>query len=249
MMQISGLLKCKGISDLFVPIIFAACAGLPAFVNAAEYKVSTTEVAYPIKDVAIKLMTRAYAKLGHNLTILEYPQGRALIESNAGRVDGELFRMAGINQEYKNLIQIPAPISFSQILAYVSEDSNLSPAKWSGLKGLRVGYVNGAKIVEIKLQGIPSIAVQNPEQLFYMLKNDRLDVAIYVATSAKLPDGVIALSTPLLKVPVYHYIHVKNKRLAAPLQDSIQRLTEQAELEGFNSSPIEGTFSNLDSGK
>lgn len=244
-MKITEYLKGKGISGLFLPVTLALCVGPQNFSQAAEYKVSTTEIAYPTKKKAIKFMTKVYAELGHHLTIQEYPQGRSLIESNAGHVDGELFRVAGINNEYKNLIRILGPISFSRILAYVNKSSNFSPEKWSDLKGLRVGYVSGAKIVEKKLEGTQSITVQRPEQLFYMLKNNRLDVAIYVATSAKIPDGVIPVDTPLLKVPVYHYIHAKNKRLVAPLQDSIRRLTAQGELERISSTPVGENHPNL----
>lgn len=239
-MKISVQRKCKRKYGLFVLFFFTVCVGRSDFTQAADYKVSTTEVAYPGKNIAIKFMTRVYAKLGHNLTIQEYPGGRALIESNAGHVDGELFRVAGINSEYKNLIQIPGPVSYSRIIAYVKKGSDLSPVKWSDLKGLRVGYVSGAKIVEIKLQGIQSTAVQSPEQLFYMLEKNRLDVAIYVVTSAKTPEGVVPVDPPLLEVPVYHYIHVKNKQLVAPLQDTIRRLTEQGELERIISTPMEG---------
>lgn len=248
-MKLTGQLKCKGKYALLMPVFFAVCVWSFGFVQAAEYKVSTTEIAYPTKNVAIKFMTKVYAELGHHLVIQEYPQGRALIESNAGHVDGELFRVANINNVYKNLIQIPGPISFSQILAYVNKGSNLSPKKWSDLKGLRVGYVIGTKIVEIKLQGIHSIAVQRPEQLFFMLQNNRLDVAIYVATNAKIPEGIIPVDPPLFNAPVYHYIHVKNKELVAPLQASIKRLAEQGELERIISSSKEGTYPNMVPGK
>lgn len=229
--------------------IFAICVGHFSVAQADDYKVSTTEVAYPTKNIASKFMARVYADLGHNLSIQEYPQGRALIEANAGNVDGELFRGAGISSEYKNLIQIPGPISFSHITAYVKKGSHHSPEKWTDLVGLRVGYVIGAKIVEVKLRGIQSIAVQRPEQLFYMLENDRLDVAIYVVTRAEIPEGIVPVDTPLLIVPVYHYIHVKNKHLVVPLQDSIRRLTEQGELARIiskaNTYPENSTFNSL----
>lgn len=248
-MKVTEHLKCKGKYALLVLVFFAVCVWPLGFIQAADYKVSTTEIAYPAKDVAIKFMTRVYEELGHRMVIQEYPQGRALIESNAGHADGELFRVAGINSEYKNLIQIPGPISFSQIYAYVSKASNLTPAKWSDLKDLRVGYVVGAKIVETKLQGIQSIAVQRPEQLFLMLENNRLDVAINAATSAKVPEGVTLVNPPLLKTPVYHYLHVKNKQLVVPLQASIQRLTELGVLDDIISSSRESVHPRSIPGK
>ena len=248
-MKITVYLRFKAVSWLFMLAILAVCVGQPTFLKAADYKVSTTEIAYPTKQIAIEFMTKVYAELGHQLTIEEYPQGRALIESNAGHVDGELFRVAGINNEYKNLIQIPDPISFSRIFAYVNKDSNLSPNNWADLKGLRVGYVMGVKVVEAKLKGTMAVTVNRPEQLFYMLKNNRLDVAIYVATRAKILEGVIPIETPLLKVPVYHYIHNKNKQLVAPLQGVIQRLTEQGELARIMSSSMVGTYPNLETRK
>ena len=60
-----------------------------------------------------------------------------------------------------------------------------------------------------------------------MIKSGRIDVAIYAATKEKMPDEVIPVDTPLLEVPVYHYIHKKNRHLLAPLQESIRRLTER----------------------
>jgi hypothetical protein len=82
MMKITEHLKHKGMCSLFV-----ICIGTHGLVMAADYKVSTTEIAYPTKKVAIKFMKRVYEDLGHHLTIQEYPQGRALLDSNAGYDD------------------------------------------------------------------------------------------------------------------------------------------------------------------
>ncbi|MBL7004300.1 MAG: hypothetical protein ISR69_09770 [Gammaproteobacteria bacterium] len=227
MMLITERLKLKEQCSHIVLMIIALCVVQPGLVRADDYRVSTTEIPYPVKYNAIKFMTKVYNELGHTLTILEYPQGRALIESNAGLVDAELFRVEGIDKQYKNLIQVPGAISFSRILAYVKKDSHLTPKNWTDLKGLRVGYVIGAKIVERKLKGIRSVGVHRPEQLFDMLKRGRLDVAVYTATTAKIHDDIIPINTPLLKVPVYHYIHKKNKHLLILLRDSIQQLNER----------------------
>lgn len=236
-MHLTELQKFKGKYGYVLLMVITLCVVQPGLVRAADYRVSTTDISYPVKVNAIKFMTRVYNELGHTMTVLEYP-GRALIESNAGLVDAELFRVAGIDNKYKNLIQVPGAISFSRIFAYVRKDSNLSPKNWTDLKGLRVGYVIGAKVVETKLQGIRSVGVQRPEQLFDMLKLGRLDVAVYTATTENIHEDIIPINTPLLKVPVYHYIHIKNRDLLVPLRDSIRLLNERRGLKRINSFPI-----------
>jgi len=211
---------------LIISAIFVICLAQTNALHAAEYQIATTQNPFHVKDTAIKVMTRAYNSLGHSLTIHEYPQGRSLLVSNSGHVDAELFRAAGVSEEHKNLIQISEPIACAQILAYIRKDSGLAPTKWRDLKHLIVGYTNGAKIVEQNLRGNYTLTVKHPEQLFEMLKNGRIDVAIYSATNEPIPGDVVAIGTPLLEIPVYHYIHQKNKNLIEPLEQSIRRLTE-----------------------
>lgn len=231
-----SLLKIKSLP--VVVLLVVICSLLPSLAAAEQFIVSTTENPFPVKDEAAAFMTRVYAELGRTLTLVEFPQQRSLMEADAGHVDAELFRAAGMAERYTNLIQVPGVIARSRIYAYVRRDCGFSPQSWSDLNGLVVGYTTGAKIVERKLKGARLVNVKGPQQLFEMVKNGRLDAAIYTATEKAIPIEVVAVDPPLLTVPVYHYLHRKNAHLLEPLQESIRRLAEQEEAEHLQTASL-----------
>ncbi|MDX1802274.1 MAG: hypothetical protein R3303_15185, partial [Marinobacter sp.] len=63
----------------------------------------------PITLLAERLLSRAYRELGYTIRLVFMPSRRALMVANSGRVDGELFRVAGVERAFPNLIAVPYP--------------------------------------------------------------------------------------------------------------------------------------------
>lgn len=59
-------------------------------------------------EISARVMTEAYSRIG--IDIEQCPGKRALMLAELGRVDGELFRTAGMGKEYPNLLSLPQAI-------------------------------------------------------------------------------------------------------------------------------------------
>jgi polar amino acid transport system substrate-binding protein len=57
-----------------------------------------------------KIVSSIYKRLGYDVIVNQYPAKRALKMSNSGAVDGELFRIKGMQRFYPNLRIVPTAI-------------------------------------------------------------------------------------------------------------------------------------------
>lgn len=72
--------------------------------------------------VSQAVMKEAYKQLDISVSITELPAERALIESNAGRSDGEVNRIDDLEANYPNLVRVP--VSVTRIEAVVFSKTN-----------------------------------------------------------------------------------------------------------------------------
>ncbi len=120
-----------------------------------------------------------FRRAGLDIKLEKFPPERGLIQANAGQLDGDLTRIAGLNKTYPNLIQVPEKLMDWYFVAF-ARNTKLSNANWDTLKPLLVGHVKGWKIFEKNLAKESNVTVVNDEeQLFNMLDKNRIDVALY----------------------------------------------------------------------
>ena len=187
-----------------------------------------------------QLLTEAFQRLGHRVTILSEPAERSLVNANFGKQDGDAFRIGGISTLYPNLIQSTVPLYQNEFSAF----SNKPIPAFSGLENLdamRIGIVRGHKILEQKTTRLNVQKVNDPETLFEMLAVDRFDVVLInkeigLIVSAHFPDASInVLEPPLISRSMYFYLNERHadlvKKLDQVLMDmkrdgSFQKITE-----------------------
>ncbi len=168
----------------------------------------------------------ALRRIGHELTVLPLPVERALVNANAGIEDGDLFRAPGFEADYPNLIQVPQPLINNDFVAFALRPE-IEVRNWVDLDRYSVAYITGYKIFERKLKdGRNVTTVRDNGLLLALLANGRADVVLnsrwvglWAARRAGL--AVRVLEPPLIRVPMYAYLHRRHETLVPRLATAL----------------------------
>jgi len=178
---------------------------------------------------AEEVAREAFRRSGLDLTVVPLPIERALINANAGIEDGDLFRAAGFEKDYPNLVQVPQPLMDQDFVAFALRP-DIEVRGWADLTRYSVGFITGQKIIERHLKDVKNLtATRDHDQLPALLVNGRADVVIdnrwvgvLVARRTKVAARV--LEPPLLRVPMYMYLHRRHEALVAPLAAALAEI-------------------------
>lgn len=200
---------------------------------------SGVEGAYPIHSVG-KVLRRAYQKIGIQVAIRQYPGLRGLLYSDGGVVDGEAFRIEGIEKEYSNLIRIKIPVQIDDMYLYVKQGKEFTVKGWDSIpKSYYLGYVRGVKFIEyaVAKHDLRAETVSNYNQLFLKLELDRSDGVVAGIFLGKryfernqLTD-IVRLSPPIHKSYLYHYLHKKHGDLVPRITSVLKKMEAGGEIE------------------
>jgi len=186
-------------------------------------------------DISFKVLQEAYKALDINIEYFPLPGERSLQTSNAGKVDGEIFRIGNIQRKYHNLIQVPTAINILEGVAY-SHDPSLTIKHWKDLEGIKTGIQVGIKFAEKGTRGMSPTMVDTNEQLFKMLDSNRIEIAIVALTNGMKTiknlqlNGLYASYPPIQSFPLYHYLHKKNKKLIDRLDAVLQEMKKSGRI-------------------
>ncbi len=181
---------------------------------------------------ATAILQEGYKRIGIDIEAKILPAERALSMSNSGELDGEVNRIVNINMKYPNLIMIPIPIFFLDIVAF-TKHLEFPVQSWESLAPYEVATLRGMKVAENGLQGMKYLALTEFEQILRMLDKERIEVAI-------LPrlDGlqiikkfnlktIEILEPPLVRINLYHYLHKKHKHLVPKITASLRKMDKE----------------------
>lgn len=178
-----------------------------------------------------RIVKEAFHRIGIRAEIVFTTAERSLIAVNDGILDGELNRITGMEENFPNLVRVPEPNMQMQFVAFANRDISISD--WESLRGLRIGMVNGWKILECNTKDFPDVTHQvEAPPLFRMLDRDRLDVVLY----AKLTgyeilhelglNNIRALSPPLCVRDMFLYMHKNHQDLLEPLAHALRSMKQ-----------------------
>lgn len=120
-----------------------------------------------------------FRRAGLRLTLVKLPAERGLINANAGIDDGDLTRIAGLERIYPNLVRVPEKLVDWHFVAF-TRTAKITAASWTTVEPLSVAHIRGWKIYEQSLSPATHVTTADTaEQLFVMLQNDRIDLALY----------------------------------------------------------------------
>jgi polar amino acid transport system substrate-binding protein len=201
-------------------------------------------LAYPGVDCepcwafAMAFYTEAFRRIGYEFNMASLPSERALIESNAGRIDGEVSRIGDLNADgaYPNLIRVDEVAAVVEVAAY-GRKPVIGLTGWDAMfdRRCRIAYEKGLKLFEKKIPaGYPDNLIQptmDLVQLCRLLAADRADVGIAlpvqiegVLQREEFRDAGIYKIGALAKVKTYPYLHRKHARLVPELEAAIRAM-------------------------
>lgn len=209
-------------------VCFAACVLIPGVALGSDRIVLGISALPPLVagdgapgfiDLLVK---EAFRRIGIDARVENLPGERALLMSNEGLTDGEALRIAGLEKDYPNLLRVPEPVSVFDFMAWsIRKDARI--ADWSALKPLVVGYTVGWKLYDRQVKEAHEIIrVRNIDQLFPLLKRQRIDVALldrWQGYYLSKRSGVEAhpVEPPLASVEMFIYLNAKHRAIVDPL--------------------------------
>ena len=199
-----------------------------AFAEAPVVTVSTNNT--PLDRLALqRLSEEAFRRVGAEFKLVSLPSERSLKSADAGEVDGEGLRIAGLATQYPNLVQVPERYVRISFVAFAKDATINLDNGWDSLKPYSVAFITGWKMFEANSGGARLVTkVDKPEQMFQMLDGGRVDLALYtradgVALVRRLGLPAIAPVSPALKdVDMYLYLHKKHQALAPRLAQALK---------------------------
>jgi len=182
-------------------------------------------------------MSQIYQRLGHTMTIVNFPAKRSLVEVNNGSVNGELARSSMIEADNPSLIRIPYVIGTVKLVA-VHAKNTPQISQIAQLKNQRIGVMRGLVATEKMTEQLPREMYNDLTALFKGLINNRVDVILFTKLGAehyirkfKLEDKLVISAQPLLVIPLYHYLHQRSHGIAQALSEEMEKMHTAGELQ------------------
>ena len=160
----------------------------------------------------------------------------ALALSSAGELDGEVHRIANLAQTYPTLVQISPPINYIEPSVFTTTLRFDVTAK--SIREHSVGIVRGVGSSEAGTRGMSRVtAATSLENMIQMLDAGRFDLMVTDLFSGraavrklKLQSRIAALSPPLQRIYIYHYLHQRHRDLARRVEAVVQEMDTSGEL-------------------
>jgi polar amino acid transport system substrate-binding protein len=183
------------------------------------------------------VLEQIYKRIGYEITFVDYPGKTSIIKANAGEVDGENMRRAGLESEYPNLIQLSYPHGDINFRLYIKGDEVFLPAADSWKK-TKIGIVKGVIVAEEMTKGLSPVVHDSVSDLFKQLNLGNIDVAIATDLIGGLEvfmhhqrEGIKAHGAILKTLSLYHYLHKRNAHLVPLLNQEIELLRKNGGLD------------------
>lgn len=206
--------------------------------QAADKFVLTTGVLAPYstpdrKGFLDQLVAAVFREVGLSAELTIYPTAteRGMLNANEGRDDGLAMRVAGLEKQYPNLIRVPEPVAINEFVA-ISTRHRFATPNWDSLQPYTVSYIIGWKVFEQNVpKGRELTLVRDAEQLFSLLARDRTDVVLYERWQGLVQTRTMGLKVqvmepPLVRTPMYMYVHKKHAALVPQLAQALHRLKQ-----------------------
>lgn len=228
--------------------IFLMCSASSA---QDQLVISETDGEFIGQKVAFRVLKQAYQQAGIQIVVKDYPAERSVVSANDGSTDGVLARMAGLETKYANLVRVPVPVAYLEMVVFAKR-VDFPVTGWESLRPYRITYMRGNKLAEQHPAGMKAETVSTPEQAFKKLAADRTDVVVEARDAwclAKSADraGIRVLEPPLERLSTYHYLHKRHKAVVSRLEAILKQMEEQNQITRTMDDAIEECMSRHES--
>lgn len=217
-------------------IIFGtlAISNKPQFARADTLTLSVASgtVDTVISEVIVKHVLQ---QLGVKVIYDKRRAARALKAANTGEVDGDVQRIDGLSGLFPNLVQLRPAINYIDGAAFSKQD-DLDIENWEDLRSFSVGIIRGIKFAEKGTEGMNTLKVSSYRDLFELLNEKRVDVAIAPSLNGRYQlhannfRDVNELSPPLQRFDLFLYLHKRHSKLIPAIEAEFQKLYDSGDL-------------------
>ncbi len=176
-----------------------------------------------------RVLTEAFRRIGITAEIVYTPTERSLSDVNAGILDAELNRIAGMEKSYPRLRRVPEANMTMDFVAFSLQPFDIDG--WESIRNLDIGLVRGWKILEEHTSDFPHIVTVPTEvELFTMLDKERLHLALYSRRTGYEVlrdlgiDRVHHLEPPLASRDMFLYVHEKHEGITDSLAQALREM-------------------------
>lgn len=211
----------------------ALVAGLPPVRAADARPLSLTTGALPPITAGpghpgfiAELARLAFGRIGVEVEVTTVPTERSLINVNSGVDDGDIFRVAGVEREYPNVIRIPEKTLDNDFIVYTKRD-DIRIRDWDDLKPYSVAYATGWKPFERNVKDVKELTkTPSIHDLFPLLEKGRADVILMDRWQGQWivhQQGykVRLLEPPLARFEMFMYLHKRHAALVPKVAQAI----------------------------
>mgnify|MGYP005847355081 CR=1 FL=1 len=205
----------------------------------------------PSTGLAVRLLSAAYKELDITIATREVPSRRTLMMADIGEVDGDLFRIASVAEQYPNLVRVPHRLLHGQLHVATSRPgfTGLQNLGETETADLRVAVRRGVIVAEQAAQalGMELVRADSYGQMHALLEWRRVDVALVSDIEGLSPmhdeswDPFYVFPEPVVHFPLYHYLHRRHAELAEPLAQVLEMMERNGErariLSGYQTLP------------
>lgn len=237
---------------LFVLMTIPAAAATKKLILNTSY---ASPITSPDKTGFLDLLyAELFKRLEIDFEIQALPAERALKNADAGIDDGDVCRIADLVNLYTNMVRTNEPVMQYQHVVF-TRTKQFRVDGPECLKPYDVGIVTGWKIVERNTGHNRSrIMLDSGEQLFLMLDQGRIDVAVIermvgLEMIRKLKiQNIKVLSPPLLTGDWYLYLHKRHAGLVPRIDAELRKMKQDGSYERIRRSVL-GRYEKTGQGK
>ncbi|PTY38497.1 hypothetical protein BGP77_12375 [Saccharospirillum sp. MSK14-1] len=200
----------------------------------------------PSAELAGRIMTAAYAKLGWRINIVRLPANRALVMAINGEADADMMRIAALDGRYPELVQVPYPLLRGELRA-VTRNSNLTHWDPVALADQRIAIRRGVVIAERATAGMQVTTIADAKQFLPMLLRNRVDILVVSNIEGIDPfedadwSQLKVLENAVAPFTLHHYLHRRHADLAQPLADVLANMHVSGETDAITARFLEET--------
>ncbi len=176
-----------------------------------------------------RIIQETFRRAGLECMIVYRQTDQSLFDVNAGLLDAEINRIAGMEASFPNLLHLTEPNMTMHFVAFAKREFPIDG--WRSIRNLNVGVVRGWKILEWHTDGFPKVVyVPTEKELFRMLDLGRLDIALYskltgyAALREYKYQNIRHLEPPLESQEMFLYLHSKNSHLIPGLDAALKSM-------------------------
>ncbi len=211
----------------------------PAFAEQEKTKTMRFSISIDEPTVVDRILYVAFQRMGRDISFEATGMTNAIQTVDSGEKDGLYSQVAGLEQNFPNLVMVPERVADVKFEAYALKDKNIEISSWSDFKGLRVGTLFQKHYIHNHLPSDIAELVQKETvpHMIQALLDDECDVIVTTnsLTSDVLMPKAMKKAGLADSMPAYPYLNKKHALLVPELVQVIRGMKEDGTFDKVSS--------------